>query len=360
VSWRQQGVLALDTEFVRERTYYSRLGLIQISDGATAWLLDPRPTGFAREIGATLAATPATWVVHSASEDLEVLARAAGFVPQPLFDTQVAAALVGLGPALSLQRLLAEVLAIDLPKGETRTDWLARPLSPAQLAYAAEDVIHAVALHDRLAARLAELGRSAWLAEDCATLVASVTAPDEPADAWERVKGAGRLAPRQLLAVRLLATWRDEQARRRDLPRGFVLRDEVLLLLAARLPKDNRELQKLPGLDARQAARDATTWLELVHRAISAPANELPVPEPHLPATSRAAEEALREQVRQRATELAIAPETLVPRRILTAILHQVYFRTEPHLPDDLLGWRRAMVGDQLLATAIAAVKAAR
>lgn len=358
--WQASEWLAIDTEFVRERTFYSRLGLIQVADETQVWLVDPLALTDPRPIGDALAATGATLVVHSASEDLEVLGRVLGFAPERLFDTQIAAALTGVGAALSLQKLTAGVLGWDLPKGETRTDWLARPLSAAQLAYAAEDVVPLVPLARHLAARLDELGRTEWLAEECARMCREAATPLLPQDAWQRVKGAGRFEPRQLGALSLLAAWRELEARRRDLPRGFVVRDETLLALAARLPELPRDLHRLPGVDSRQLTRDGAIWLDVLRRARELPEAALPTPRPHLPPASRQLEDELRELVRRAAEALALPPEVLAPRRLIVALLEQAYFRTEPTLPDELAGWRRPVIGEALLAAAVAGARGGR
>jgi ribonuclease D len=357
-AWEGKGALALDTEFVRERTFFPRLGLVQLSDGDAVALVDPLAIGDLSPLMAALGAGGPVKVLHSASEDLEVLYRAYGIVPEPLFDTQIAAALAGLGASLGYQKLVATVFGVELPKGETRTDWLARPLSPAQLAYAAEDVAYLPALYERLSAELDRLGRLAWAWEDSAALAAGLARLDEdPELAYLRRKGAGRLNRRQLAALRALAAWREREARRRDLPRSFVLKEDLLLALAIRRPAAPRELARLPALDPRQAARDGTIWLELIRQAEALPEDELP-PEPaRLPITPgfRELETALRGVVARRATELGLPGEVLAPRRTLDAILKSAAMDPEPRLPRELAGWRREVVGEDLLAAARAA-----
>ncbi|HEY4597347.1 MAG TPA: ribonuclease D, partial [Thermoanaerobaculia bacterium] len=168
--WAAAPVLGLDTEFVRTNTFYHRLGLIQVTDGATSWLVDPLA---ARDLSplAAVFRSPGVKVLHSASEDIEVFYRALGVLPEPLFDTQIAGALAGAGAFLSYQKLVAAYLGVELAKEETRTDWLARPLSPGQLAYAAEDVAYLVPLYERLTADLQALGRLDWALEDSAALL---------------------------------------------------------------------------------------------------------------------------------------------------------------------------------------------
>lgn len=349
--WAGVPALALDTEFVRERTFFPRLGLIQVADGRAAYLVDPlavRDLGPLREI---LLAPETVKVLHSASQDLEVFYRAFGLLPGPLFDTQEAAALAGAGTNLGYGRLVAELLGVELFKGETRTDWLARPLSEAQLAYAAEDVAYLLPLHERLRRDLEALGRLGWAEEDCAALLDVSRFEEEPEDAWGRVKGAGRLKPRQLAALRLLAAWREREARRRDVPRNVVLREELMLALATRLPQNARELQRLPALHVAQAARDAGTWLDLLGQAAALPDAELPPPldrMPYSPAVEEL-EDRLRAKVRERAEALGLAPEVLAPRRTLSALLRLALTGPEPRLPRQLQGWRREVVGDELL-----------
>jgi ribonuclease D len=356
--WLAAPAVALDTEFVRERTFFPRLGLIQVADGEATYLLDPLAARDLAPLADLCRASGTLKVLHSASEDVEVFFRALGVVPAPLFDTQVAAGLLGIGVSLGYQRLVAALLGIELPKGETRTDWLARPLSEAQLAYAAEDVAFLLPLYERLRQELAALDRLEWAREDSAALLDTSRLTVDPEAAYRRVRGAGRLDRRQLGALRALAAWRDGEARRRDLPRGFVLRDEALLALAARQPATAEDLRRVPSLDPQQAARDGAVWLELIRGAASLDAAELP-PLPWRPPSSAAARELegrLRAVVRERAAALALPPELLAPRRALDAVLRSALGDPEPKLPRELGGWREEAVGGALLRAALAPV----
>ena len=348
--WAQAPALGLDTEFVRERTFYHRLGLIQVSDGVSAWLVDPLTV---RDLGPLVEVlrAPGVKILHSASEDVEVFYRGLGAVPVPLFDTQVAAGLAGLGPFLSYQKLVAALLGIELPKGETRTDWIARPLSDAQLSYAAEDVFYLLPVYERLRAELSRLGRLDWALEDSAALLDLGRFEEEFDTAYLRIKGAGRLNRRQLAALRVLSAWREGEARRRDLPRNFVLREGLLLALATRQPKTSQEVRKLPDFDAAQAGRDEATWLELLRQAEALPDAALPARVSHMPFSPGVKElsHRLRERAKRRAEELGIPPEILAPRRTLDAVIRQAVSSREPQLPRDLQGWRREAVGEALL-----------
>jgi ribonuclease D len=354
--WAAAPVLGLDTEFVRTNTFYHRLGLIQVSDGETSWLVDPLA---ARDLSplAAVFRSPGVKVLHSASEDIEVFYRALGVLPEPLFDTQIAGSLAGAGAFLSYQKLVAAYLGVELAKEETRTDWLARPLSPGQLAYAAEDVAYLVPLHARLTADLEGLGRLSWVLEDSAALLDTSRFQEDDESAYLRIKGAGRLDRRQLGALQLLASWREKEARRRDRPRNFVLKEALLLDLATRRPREERDLRRLPSFDVRQAARDSATWLQLLAQAAERPESELPPRisgKPFSPAV-REVETRLRDKVKERAAELNVPPEVLAPRRALDALLRLNLGRPDPRLPRELEGWRRQAVGEDLLREAQAA-----
>ncbi|MBW8874467.1 MAG: ribonuclease D [Acidobacteria bacterium] len=354
-SWAEAPLLGLDTEFIRTNTFYHRLGLIQVSDGRTSWLVDPLA---ARDLSplAGVFRSPGIKILHSASEDMEVFYRALGVLPEPLFDTQIAGALAGAGAFLSYQKLVAAYLGVELAKEETRTDWLARPLSAAQLAYAAEDVAWLIPLYDRITAELGELGRLSWAFEDSAALLDTSRFDEDSAAAYLRVKGAGRLDCRQLAALQSLAAWRDREARRRDLPRSFVVKDDLLLALATRRPKHARDLQRLPSCDVRQAARDGDVWLQLLEEAAARPEEELPpriTGKPPSPAV-RDLENRLRDRVREKAAALNVPPEVLAPRRTLDALLRLTVGKPDPRLPRELQGWRREVIGEDLLREALA------
>ena len=354
--WLAAPAVALDTEFVRERTFFPRLGLIQVADGEAAYLLDPFEVRDLAPLGEVCRAAGTLKVVHSASEDVEVFYRALGVVPAPLFDTQVAAGLAGIGTSVSYQRLVSALLAIELPKGETRTDWLARPLSAAQLTYAAEDVACLLPLYRRLRRELEALGRLDWALEDSAGLLDTSRLEVDPELAYRRLRGAGRLDRRRLGVLRALAAWRECEARRRDLPRGFVLRDEALLELAMRRPATAEELRGVPGIEPQQAAREGAVWLQRIRAAMELDEAALP-PEPWRPpgaAAVRELEHRLRAVVRERAAALALPPELLAPRRAIDAMLRSALTDPEPRLPRDLEGWRREVVGEALLAAAVA------
>lgn len=331
--------VGLDTEFVRERTYWPQLALVQIAIGDAILLVDPLVAGMTQAIAPLLADANVVKVMHSASEDLVALKHACGVVPAPLFDTQIAAALTGVGAGVGYQRLVQETLDIALQKGETRSDWLRRPLSPAQLDYAADDVQHLFALHDRLQARLDELGRSHWLIEDCARMVGN--AQRDELERWPHLSMRAAQyfdAPAQHRLLRLLR-WRDLQARDSDRPRSWVLDNELATLLARSPPADRVALQTQLNAHPKAPRKlgDAV-WL-----ALETPlADETDAPPVRGDERDKQAMRRLQEAVSARSAELGLPEGVLASRRWLESLLDSGEW------PQALEGWRRGELESQL------------
>lgn len=347
-AWAQAPALAIDTEFVRERTFFQRLGLVQVCDGSAIWLVDPVAVPDLDPLSTVLRNGSVLKVVHSASEDIEVCFHRLRVAPAPLFDTQIAAGLTGLPPSLGYGKLVTELLGVDLVKAETRTDWMARPLSDAQLAYASEDVLYLLPLYHRLRDTLTAKNRLEWALEDSTALLDPARFSDDAERAYLRLKAAPQLTRRQLGLAQALAAWREREARGRDIPRSFLLRDDLLVSLARRPPKDLRELKSRPSYDHRAGSRYAGDWLEVLQQAADKPEAELPeaIWSPPSDAASRKAEDALRQRVRKRAEELGIAPEVLAPRRVVSALLQNGQSRNREAMPPK--GWRRDALADLL------------
>ncbi|MGE0641849.1 MAG: ribonuclease D [Thermoanaerobaculia bacterium] len=359
--WRAAREIALDTEFVFERTFRPRLGLIQIAAGDEIALVDARLPDLS-PLAELFEAAEVRKIVHSGSGDVPILKRATGAVPRPLFDTQIAAAYAGFGMSLSYAALVRELFAVELPKHETRTDWLRRPLSPAQLRYAAEDVEQLAAAARELERRLRELGRLEWALEDSAALADLDAEGADPADAWRRVKGIDRLSPEARAVARELAAWREREADRLDLARPFLLRDETLLALARRDPATElaaEEIRKLPGFDARRHAQHTGRWSEaLVAARARVDRDGLPE-EPERPPREerdrrKKLEEAISALVARRAGELGIPPELLLSRRQRDRALGAWRDAGEGSLAESIGGYRGRLLGAELDALAAA------
>ncbi|MFT4196417.1 MAG: ribonuclease D [Pseudoxanthomonas sp.] len=324
--------VGLDTEFIRERTYWPQLALVQIALGERVLLVDPLRPGMAEALRPLLTDPAVTKVMHSASEDLIALRCACNAVPAPLFDTQVAAALAGLGSGLGYQKLVQQITGVALAKGETRSDWLRRPLSAAQLEYAADDVLHLDALYLDLDARLQALGRRAWLDADCARAVAQ--AEQDAGERWPHLalRSAQFLDPPQQRVLLRLLRWREAQARASDRPRSWILDNELAVALARRPPASQDELQR--WLDAQPKAPRklvASLW-----QALSTPLDdEHDAPLAHNGEADKARLRQLQQAVAERSAALGLADGVLASRRWLEALLESGQW------PPALSGWRR-------------------
>jgi len=270
-SWRELPFVALDTEFMRVDTFYPKAGLIQIGDGKHAFLIDPLLIRDWQPLAALLEDRAVVKVLHACSEDLEVLLRLTGKLPQPLFDTQLAAGYLNLGFSMGYSRLVQEVLGIELPKGETRSDWLPRPLSETQVSYAAEDAVHLAELFTALRPRLSD-DKYAWVLEDGAELVAALRREVEPESLYRDVKLAWKLAPQQLAVLRELCAWREREARNRDVPRNRILKEHSLWPMAKSQPGNLSALAKIDEMHPRTIRQDGEFLILVIMRAGCLPA----------------------------------------------------------------------------------------
>lgn len=342
--WPPGGGLALDTEFMRERTYYPRLCLIQIAAADRLALIDPLAIADPGPLAAMLSDARRQKLLHAARQDLEALLPLCGAPLTPVFDTQLAAALLGFPAQIGYAELVRRLLGIELEKGHTRTDWSRRPLSPEQLVYAADDVRHLPAIAALLDERLAAAGRRAWMEEDSAAFADLARYRIEPAQAWRRFKGLEQLEPAVQAAIRALARWREQSAMDRDLPRGWVLPDAALFDIARAQPGTREELTRVPTVPRGIAVRSADEILAALSHQSESP-EDAPVDDRARPEAAQLRQlKALQKRLLAIAGELSIQPEVLATRRDLAALL-----RGERDLTV-LSGWRRAIVGEPLLA----------
>jgi ribonuclease D len=335
--------IGLDTEFLRERTYRAELCLVQVSAGADALCIDPIAVTDLGALAAPFTSPGVVKVMHASRQDLEVLLPALGLV-RPVFDTQIAAALAGFAAQIGYGELVRRLLGVELPKAHTRTDWSRRPLSPEQIEYARDDVRHLIPLQLELEGRLEKLGRTAWLGEELAALQDARALATEPEEAWRRVKGLRGMDPARERLARGLAAWRERRAIERNRPRGWILDDTALREVIVRVPRSLAALADITELPAGVLRHCGE---ELV--ACIAAAN---VPDPPPPMDTRQRPDPVKSALVKKlgamnqavATELAISPEVLTTRRDLERLAEG---------GDDiaaLRGWRRAVIGEKLLA----------
>ncbi|RMQ49473.1 Ribonuclease D [Pseudomonas cichorii] len=347
--WQSLPFVALDTEFMRVDTFYPIAALLQIGDGSSAWLIDPLLISDWRPLSALLENPDVIKVVHACSEDLEVLLRLTGSLPVPLFDTQLAAAYLNIGFSMGYSRLVQEVLNIDLPKGETRSDWLQRPLSETQISYAAEDAVHLAELFGLLRPRLSD-EKYLWVLDDGAELVANLRREVDPYEAYRDAKLAWKLSRAQLAVLRELCAWREIQARSRNLPRNRIVREHSLWPLARTQPDNLAALARIEDMHPRTVRQDGEFLLELIRKSGSLPPEQWPpaLPEP-LPIDAAGILKGLRAIGQRYAEELDMAPELMLRKKTLELLLKSGYPDGPYTLPDSLRGWRRELMGQALL-----------
>ncbi len=336
--------VALDTEFLRERTYRAELCLLQLADAERPVCIDPLAIADLQALAPLAGARETVKVMHASRQDIEVLLPALGLV-QPVFDTQIAAALVGLPAQIGYAELVRRRLGIELEKAHTRADWSARPLAPELISYALDDVRYLLPLAEQLTTELDRLGRSTWLAEELAALADPGAYQVEPDEAWLRVKGLRGLDEARVRLARELAAWRERRAIARNRPRGWILDDAALREIVLGAPRSLAELAATPGVPPAVVKHCGTEILDRV-RAADLP-RELPTV--NLRGRPDRTKAALLEKLsaihRAAAADLSLSPEVLATRRDLERLVEG---RRDGPL---LKGWRRAALGERLLAS---------
>jgi ribonuclease D len=337
--------VALDTEFMRDRTYWPKLCLVQLAGAKRSAAVDPLARGIdLAPLFALLADPKVLKVFHAARQDIEVFYRLTGAVPAPLFDTQLAAMVCGYGEEVGYETLVSQIAKGRVDKSSRFTDWSRRPLSPQQLTYALGDVIYLRVIYERLKRQLEQTGRSEWVAQELAELTNPATYDQPLGDAWKRIKVRSR-EPRFLAILRALAAWREGEAQRRDLPRNRIVRDDLLLEVAANRPTSVEELAKLRRISLdRQSAAAA---VEAVRAALALPEDELPhlEPPPKLPRGLGPLIDLLRVLLKLKCEEHHVAQRLVATTGDLEAIATR-----ERADVAALKGWRYEVFGRDALA----------
>lgn len=336
--------LAVDTEFLRERTYYPEFCLLQVANDRVAACIDPLALKDLAPILDVLYDPAILKVFHAGRQDLEIFFQLRGALPLPLFDTQLAAPLLGYQEQIGYAGLVAEMLGITLSKAHARTDWSKRPLSPEQLAYAADDVILLGQLYPVLHGQLESLGRLEWLEEDFTALAEPAIYRNDPENAWQRVSGIYKLNGKTLAVAQELAIWREAAAKRDNLPRGWIFKDDTLLDLARLRPATPEQLGALRGLGERTVKRSGAELCRLIDDAAVKPpiplSRQAVPPRPTL--EQDAVLDALQAVVRLRAAQNRLNPSVVAGRKDLEWLLLE---KTGGVLRE---GWRQHLVGQEL------------
>jgi ribonuclease D len=340
--------ITVDTEFMRDRTYWPRLCLVQVGGPEEAAAIDTLAEGLDLAPLLALMANPkVTKVFHAARQDIEIFYHLSGTVPAPLVDTQVAAMVCGFGDAVSYETLAGRLASATIDKSSRFTDWAHRPLTDRQLKYALDDVIHLRLIYEKLAKRLAKTGRTDWVREEMTVLTDPQSYRLEPREAWRRLKTRSD-RPRFLAVLRELAAWREEEAQKRDLPRSRVLKDESLLEIAAHAPTTPEALARTRGLGRSVAeGRQGAAILQAVRKGLDVPDAEMPRAQarPDLPASIGPVVELLRVLLKTKCEKHGVAQKLVAS----AADLELIAADDEAQVPA-LHGWRRELFGADALA----------
>lgn len=268
--------VAIDTEFIRERTYYARLCLIQIEAVGHRACIDPLAIDDLSSFFTVMNNPKITKVLHAAHQDLEIMMQLSGAVPAPIFDTQVAASVLGIGDQMGYARLIEQMLNVSLSKTQSRTDWSRRPLKPAQLEYAIDDVRYLAKIYPQMLEQLESNNRLHWLQKDFAKAVDFKTYEINAQLRWKKIRGNQVLKRPQLAVLRELATWREERAEKSDLPRKWVINDDILLDLARQQPSDSAGIGEIRGIHSDRTKKYHKVWLDLIKKGQNTPESEWP------------------------------------------------------------------------------------
>jgi len=342
--------IALDTEFVRTRTYYPQLGLIQLFDGEHTALIDPLSITEWTPFRDLLINTQVIKYLHAGSEDLEVFLNAFGVQPQPMIDTQILAAFCGRPLSWGFAAMVEEFTGLTIDKSESRTDWLARPLTERQCDYAAADVWYLLPIADKLMAETRAAGRLDAALDECRLMMQRRQEVLAPEEAWREIGNGWQLRTRQLACLRLLADWRLHKARERDLAVNFVVREENLWAVARYMPSSMGELDSI-GLSGSEIRFHGKTLLALVAQAQALPEEELPEPLLNLVDMPgyRKAFKAIKALVQTISESHNISVELLASRRQINQLLNWHWkLKTQNNLPELISGWRGKLMADQL------------
>lgn len=342
--------IALDTEFVRVKTYYPQLGLIQLYDGEQLSLIDPIAITNMEPFKNLLTDGKVTKILHAGSEDIEVFFHHLACVPQPMLDTQIMAAFVGDPISSGFASLVNKYLTIALDKSESRTDWLVRPLSDKQCQYAAADVCFLLPLAEKLQQLIDKLGYLPAVTDECQRILLRRQEILTPAEAYKSIKNSWQLRAQQLACLKQLAAWRLNQARRRDLAINFVVREEHLWKIARYLPNSLTELQTI-GLTGQEIRCHGQDLLQIVTQCHALEEKACPQPLYHLidHPKYREAFKAVKTLTKQISEQQKLNTELLASRRQINQLLAIHWGLKKSHnTPDLLAGWRGQLLTNPL------------
>ena len=348
--WLTLDRIALDSEFMRVDTFYPILALIQINDGSQTYLIDPLCIDQWQPLIDVFNAPNVLKVLHSPSEDFDVFFHNLGVVPRPIFDTQLAASMASLGGIMGYQKLVKNLLDLDVDKGETRSDWMQRPLSDSQLHYAGEDVNHLLLMTDMLTEKLTQLGRLEWFTQDCTSMLDDWLETQRQGYSVGRVKKAWSLKGHELNVLAQLVSWREKHCRAVNKPRGHIVKDDLLMDIAVRLPQSMSQLSHTKGLRAATLKKDGQTIIDVIKACKEMDKSQWPKPLER-PLSQAAGDwfKKMRKLINMRAEELDVPPELLARKKPMEKLLRQAYAGQALTIPQSWQGWRETIVAEPLV-----------
>jgi ribonuclease D len=335
--------VALDTEFLREKTYYAKLCLIQVEADGHRACIDPIAIGDLSSFFDILNNPQITKVFHAAHQDLEILMQLSGQVPAPIFDTQVAASVLGIGDHMGYARLVEDMLGVSLSKTQSRTDWSRRPLKKAQLEYAIDDVRYLAQIYPKMLQQLEKQDRIDWLSNDFDKATDSKTYAVDERSRWKKVRGNQVLKRPQLAILRELAAWREIRAEQANLPRKWVISDDILLDIARQQPGSSQQIGEIRGINSDRTKKYHQKWLDLIETGKELPESEWPeLPRSKKPTpTQNTLIDLLMIVIQIQAKKHSIVPAVIATRKQLATMVQA----GEEKLSND---WRGALVNKEI------------
>jgi len=337
--------LAIDTEFLREKTYYAKLCLIQVEADDHRACIDPLAIDDLSAFAELMHNPDITKVLHAAHQDLEILLQITGKMPTPIFDTQTAASVLGIGDQMGYARLVESMLGVSLAKTQSRTDWTKRPLRDAQLEYAIDDVRYLAQIYPLMIEQLESQSRLNWLDNDFAKATNPETYAMNAEERWKKVKGNQVLKRPQLAILRELAAWREERAEKSDRPRKWILSDDILLDMARQQPDTAADIKEIRGINPDRSQKHHDTWLSLIKKGKDTPETEWPeLPKAKKPSPNQnALIDMLMLVIQIQAKQHNITAAVIATRKRVADMI----LAGETSISDD---WRGALVNDQIAA----------
>ena len=342
--------LAVDTEFIRTDTFYPLAGLLQFNDGEEIFFVDPLQIDDFSPLKVVFEDESIVKIFHACSEDLQLFKLLIGVMPKPIFDTQIAAALLGYGVSISYLNIVKEMVGVELNKGETRSDWLKRPLSESQLHYAEQDVIYLPEMYQLLSEQLKQKQRYAWLVEDCGVMLSDIDGLDNIDNHYFKLKSLWKLDRQGLAIIKELSVWREQEARQRNRPRNHIMKERLIWEVAETKPTNTEKLSLIKEMPARIVREYGGIIIDSVDDVCGRDKESYPPLHPKpLPSSEMVMLKKLKSVTQGIADQLGISVEILMKKRDYEELVRTGLESNRYQLPKGLSRWRKELLAEPLL-----------